>query len=297
MEFSKSVYIVITTHGYIPIDPFQLDTEFKTFEVPDGINILSVIAAPPGVVNTTCYRSIDKFTNIIAAGFEQMDDNQKEHIEELDVLAQAVDSIRQEIKREDAKLFRDYSKHYQIEVDKDITDMQHAADSRYGMSLYTPGSDMLNKRFEFNSEDSKGYWLNNKIQLFNLPNQDEDFDILEAIIEQNPSIDRDKFQLSLSSIIKILQDKGIVNIAIFDFSCSVIEDDLRLFNNREVRKLRRDYHRQKERFTPYGKKKPFSGGVTRRLNRRKNRKTIRRRHNMRTKRRRHTKRTHTTRRK
>jgi hypothetical protein len=298
MEFSKSVYIVITTHGYIPIDPFQLDTEFKTFEVPDDINILSVIAAPPGVVNTTCYRSIDKFTNIIAAGFEQMDDNQKEHIEELDILAQAVDSIRQEIKKEDAKLFRDYSKHYQIEVDKDIMDMQHAADSRYGMSLYTPGSDMLNKRFEFNIEDSKGYWLNNKIQLFNLPNQDEDFDILEAIIEQNPSINRDKFQLSLSSIIKLLQNKGIVNIAIFDFSCSVLEDDLKLINDREVRKLRRGYNRQKERFTPYGRKKPFSGGVTRRLNKRKNRRTIKRRKHMRrTKRRRHTKRTHMTSRK
>ena len=39
MEFSKSVYIIITTHGITQIDPFQRDTEFKTFEVPDDMNI------------------------------------------------------------------------------------------------------------------------------------------------------------------------------------------------------------------------------------------------------------------
>jgi len=276
MEFSKSVYIVITTHGYIPTDPFQLDTELKTFEVPDDTNILSVMAAPPGSINTTCYMSIDKFTNIISGGFENMNDNEKQDIEELDILAQVVDGIRQEIKTEDAKLFRDYTKNYQIEVDKEITDMQHASDNRYGMSLYTPGTYMLNKRFEFNIKDSVGYWLNNRIQLFNLPNQDEDFNILEAIIEQNPSINRDNFQVSLSSIIKILEGKGIVNIVIFDFSCSGIEDDSKVINDREVRNLRRaftigrrTYNRQEKRFTPYGRKTTFSGGFTRRIIRRK----------------------------
>jgi len=258
MQFSKSVYIIITTHGHTRFDPLQSETELKTFEVPDDMHILSVMASPPGVINTTCSRSLYKFNNIIASNFETMDDSIKEHIDELDILVPEVDRIRKIIKTEENKLERDYYKHYQDKIDKETVDMQHVWDSRYSMSVYGPGNDMLNKRFSFNRV-SNGLWLDNTIQLFNLPNIDEDFDIIQAMIDSNPDIDKNNFETNMSNIIDFLRGKGIKNITIFDFSCSVFMDEKNI-EAREIRRLRRTY--KKEHSHPYKKTSTFSGGVS-----------------------------------
>lgn len=44
--YSKSVYIIITIHGYIPVDPFSRVPELRTFEVPDSITGLNVMVSP-----------------------------------------------------------------------------------------------------------------------------------------------------------------------------------------------------------------------------------------------------------
>ena len=294
-NYSKSVYIIITTHGYIPVEPYSREPELRTFAVPDGMTILNVMASPPGSVNTKCYRSIQNFTQIIAAGFEQMNEQQKEHIDELDVFVPAVNTIRESLKKEDATLFKDYSKNYRIDITKDIKDMQHIVGSRYGMSIYSPSDYMLNKRFQiYSSESEGGHWLNNKIQLFNLPEIDEDMDLVQTIIDLNPDMDKDNIEISLESIIAILREKGIENMAIFDFSCSLIGEEENL-TDRTVRKVRQDYIKE-TRFHPYKKtnqiKSTLSGGIKRtrtRTRRRRHTQTRRRRHTQ-TRRRRQTRR-------
>jgi len=261
MELSNSVYVIITTHGLSQIDPFSSDRQLKTFEIPEGINILNIMASPIGVVNTICYKNLNAFASIISNGFENLSDEIKDNIGDISVLAPVVEDIQQKLKQEDKQVLR--NSYIRNESDPQLIDMQYTWDNRYNMDYHTSDNDMLNKRFSIDIKEEKVYWLDNKIQVFNLPNQDEDLDLLDAFIQENPSKFTEHISLNMNTIIDFLKSKGVINIVIFDFSCSTFNQDIGI-KERERRDLRRNFTKsntksRQERMHPYTRKKQLAG--------------------------------------
>jgi len=239
--FSKSVYIIITTHGRVSLDSFSFyEPEFNTFQIPEGINVINVMASPPGVVNEICYKRIDSLLHTISGGIEKAKFNESDLIK-LPLLTEIIKTITSELKRNDKLLLRESERKYKdlFKTDTKHQDLVHSLDKRFLMKSYTDGQYMLDKRFYYDTTEENLHWLDNRIQIFNLPDQDEDFNFLDKFTVNG----KEKGSVYLRNIIDFLHRKGVHNVVIFDLSCSDIDSDEGL-TPRGVRSLRR--------YKPYG---------------------------------------------
>jgi len=142
------------------------------------------------------------------------------------------------------------------------------------MKSYKSGDEILNKQFSYDSTENNIHWLDNKIQIFNLPEQNEEFNFLDFLHSLERFKDGTSGYVLMNMIIHYLKERGVENVVIFDFSCSKIVSQTPI-SNRGVRSLRR--------YMPYGggkkytyRKKIYRKKIYRKHTYRKKRRTTRR---------------------
>lgn len=240
-EFSKSVYIIITTHGCIGL---KSSSELRTFEVPEGINIINIMASPPGVLNTSSYISLQNAFETINGGIDISKSNGKD-LSEMPVLREVIGNINEDLKLKDREIntVQQTENKTRYKLDKRLLDLSHSWDTRFIMKSYKSGDEILNKQFSYDSTENNIHWLDNKIQIFNLPQQNEEFNFLDFLHSLERFKDGTSGYVLMNMIIHYLKERGVENVVIFDFSCSKIASQTPI-SNRGVRSLRR--------YMPYG---------------------------------------------
>jgi hypothetical protein len=249
MNFSKSVYVVISVHGSTQLDPFLTEPEIRTFTVPAGINVIDIMASPPGAINMVCHNSLKGLSNVISNAIETLDEDTKENLDNIEVLVPIVSDIKNKLKAHDLGLLNAYNTPSQGDTDiAQAQELQHTWDNRFNMGFYQAGDELLNKQYTYDKTDTHTHWLDNKIQVFNIPEQDEDFDVLEHFLVD--SISERYFIINKGNIINFLQENGVENVVFFDLSCSNFEDHEKL-SVRTARGVRREYHKETQKYRPH----------------------------------------------
>jgi hypothetical protein len=214
MEFPETLVLSMTLHGLIPVEN-ETVTEFT---VPDGMRIIKVSAVTPGVCNVTTPDEIEKANASIRKVFgspqlryEDIEPNLASLVQSLKTLeSNTTPSIRSQLKSKE---------------DLDMRNMLRYTDKGFSTVKYLPGKPMINK--EFGRSDGEGVESvdDYKITALNAVGQP---DLHSIIVSERPGAtmtrgstkSEEQYLLRLSTIVTFLQERGVKNILLFDFSCS-----------------------------------------------------------------------------
>jgi hypothetical protein len=235
-RFPKKVVLLITTHGCIPVKK-EMPT---TLDVPDDMKIIQITAAGLGEINNIYGVNVIKYADkireylnylLISKTKEDYLNTLKPltaHMKKLDETLM-VPEIKEKIKKnpnEDYGFDRNY---YYQKLDK----------SDYRVNIFNPGDKILNKTYNRAALDATNYdW---RINTLNVPGNP---DLLKWF---SPRVTRahSENEIKLSKVIKFLKIRGVKEVVIIDFSCSVFMDENnRYILNRDKRRLRYDLYRQ-----------------------------------------------------
>jgi len=234
----KTAVLVITTHGGVKVtlsSTSGLDT-IMTSE-PDDMDIVLLQTAACGVVNMVPPSKVVSYTKVVrdainASGFNEntTKSDMVEIVERIKSEIMGIDNLPATIAKEISSKTPGYAD------DPQTMDYHHHTNK-----FYTVYSDkyMIDKRFSRANELTKPGSRDWKVNL--LGTKDEDLmDTLNPNVSSlRKSNKRDELSvLYMRNIINELQKRGIKKLLIFDFTCSVIENDV---SDRGVRHTRRTF--------------------------------------------------------
>lgn len=226
MVFPETVIVSVTLHG--SIHP-ENDTPIPTFKVPEGMRIKKISAVAPGVCNVTSETQIAKINRSITSAFEN-----PVRYEDVDSkLPPLIESFKQLEKNEVIFILKDDSG----EKEKDF--VRHT-DIGYTVVDYLAGQPILQKRYSRSVGEGIDDANDFKINVLNVEGQPDLHSLLltgrsGATTTRASEIEESQYMVRLSSFVNLLQEKGVKNIVLFDFSCS----DFYQANPRKSRALRR----------------------------------------------------------
>ena len=233
MAFPETLVLSITVHGLMSVE----NGTVTTFTVPEGMRIKKISAVAPGVCNVTTEEEIIIATASIRKVFgspqlkyEEIDSKLTPLIESLKTLeSKTLPTVRSQLKGE---------------KDTDMSNFLLHTDKGFSTVEYLPGKTMINKEFGRYGEGIKSV-DDYKITALNAVGQP---DIHSIIVSERPGATMTRgstksegdYLLRLSTIVTFLQERGVKNILLFDFSCSEMTEGSPSF----IRKERRDLVKQ-----------------------------------------------------
>jgi hypothetical protein len=194
------------------------DGAVTTFTVPQGMRIIKVSAVTPGVCNvttgeeiTTANASIRKVFGSPQLTYEEVTSKLTPLIKTLKAIeSDTIPTIRSQLKSQE---------------DVDMRNMLRYTDKGFRVVQYESGKPMINK--EFGRSDGEGVESveDYKITALNAVGQPDLHSLIVsersgATMTRGSTKSEGEFLLRLSTIVTFLQERGVKNILLFDFSCS-----------------------------------------------------------------------------
>jgi len=234
MVFPETVVLSITVHGLMSIE----NGDVAEFTVPEGMRIIKVSAVAPGVCNVTTEEEITTANDSIYKVFGSPDLTYKDVVSKLTPLVQSLKKIESDT----IPTIRS-----QLKSEEDVSMSNFLLHTNKGFSIvnYESGDPIINK--EFGRSDGEGLKSveDYKITAVNAVGQP---DLHSIIVSERPgaTMTRDstksegQYLLRLSTIVTFLQERGVKNILLFDFSCSEMTEG----TERDIRNARRNLVKQ-----------------------------------------------------
>ena len=261
----KTAVLVITTHGGVKVEfssTIGLHPVMTT--EPDGMDIVLLQTAACGVVNMVPPSKVVSYTKVVrdainASGFNNntTKSDMVAMVERIKSEIMGIDNLPPTIAKEISSKTPGYAD------DPQTMDYHHHNNKFY--NIYSDKY-MIDKRFSRANELTKPGSRDWKVNL--LGTKDEDLmDTLNPNVSSlRKSSKRDELSvLYMRNIIKELQKRGITKLLIFDFTCSVIENDV---SDREARHTRRSFMQSTitpARKTRHVRKKKYGNKSSRRV--------------------------------
>jgi hypothetical protein len=230
MVFPETVVLSITLHGRMSVE----NGAVTTFTVPQGMRIIKVSAVTPGVCNVTTESEIEKANASIRKVFGSPQLRYEEIESKLASLVQSLKTLESDT----TATIRSQLKTQKDEV---MINMLRYTDKGFRVVQYESGKTMINK--EFGRSDGEGVESveDYKITALNAMGQpDLHSNIVSersgATMTRGSTKSEGEFLLRLSTIVTFLQERGVKNILLFDFSCSEMTEG----SERDIRNARRN---------------------------------------------------------
>lgn len=250
--------IQITTHGGIINEN---DVYPKKITIPNNMNLIYISAAAPGSCNMSNRVTMYNIKEFIINKLKGIN-------EKLNLLTpQVTEDTLNQIKIYFANIVKnfrdsDIKRHYnEILKQKNLDPLDqeyiNAFDRNYNITIYRSGQQIWNKVFSRSDDEESNYLdkpfdLDFKINLLISRDADrskdflDDIDITEDLMiplsSHVPDPDGTPDYMStttLEDLLRLLSSGDIKNVVIFDFTCSVFENNnQRITNSREIRQLR-----------------------------------------------------------
>jgi hypothetical protein len=210
------------------------DGTVSTFIVPDGMRIIKISAVAPGVCNVTTESEIEKANASIRKVFGSSDLKYEE-------IGPKLASLVQSLKTLESDTTPTIRSQLKGEKDTDMSNFLRHTDKGFSIVNYESGKTMINK--EFGRSDGEGVESvdDYKITALNAVGQPDMHSIIVserpgATMTRGSTKSEGQYLLRLSTIVTFLQEKGVKNIVLFDFSCSEMTEG----TERDIRNARRD---------------------------------------------------------
>jgi hypothetical protein len=235
MVFPETVIVSVTLHGSIhPED----DEPVSTFKVPEGMRIKKISAVAPGVCNVTSETQIAKINRSITSAFK----NPVQYEDVDSKLPPLIESFKQLEKNEVIAILKDT----ESTISKKEKEFIRHTDKGYTVVDYLAGQEILQKRYSRSEGEGIDDANDFKINLLNVEGQPDIHSLLltgrsGATTTRASEIEEGQYMVRLSSFVNLLQEKGVKNIVLFDFSCSDFYD----MDDRTSRRIRMDTKRRK----------------------------------------------------
>ena len=200
------------------------------------MRIKKISAVAPGVCNVTSESQIAKINRSILSAFKN-----PVLYEDVDSkLPPLIQSFKQLEKSEVVPILKD-TKSTISEKEKDFI---HHTDKGYSNREYLAGQEMIQKRYSRSVGEGTNDANDFKITALNVVGQP---DMLSLVISgrsgstttRASEIEEGQYMVRLSTFVEFLQEKGVKNIVLFDFSCSDFPD-LKPREGRYWRKIARE---------------------------------------------------------
>ena len=228
MVFPETVVLSITVHGLMSVE----NGAVAEFTVPDGMRIIKISAVAPGVCNVTTESEIEKANASIRKVFgspqlryEDIEPNLASLVQSLKTLeSDTTPTIRSQLKGE---------------KDTDMSNFLRHTDKGFSIVNYESGKTMINKEFGRSDGEELESVDDYKITALNVVGQP---DLHSIIVSERPGAtmtrgstkSEEQYLLRLSTIVTFLQERGVKNILLFDFSCSEMTEG----TERDIRNAR-----------------------------------------------------------
>jgi len=194
-----------------------------TFTVPQGMRIIKVSAVTPGVCNVTTEEeikianaSIRKVLGSPQLTYEEVASKLTPLIKTLKAIeSDTIPTIRSQLKSQE---------------DVDMRNMLRYTDKGFRVVQYESGKPIINK--EFGRSDGEGVESveDYKITALNAVGQPDLHSLIVsersgATMTRGSTKSEGEFLLRLSTIVTFLQERGVKNLVLFDFSCSELSEE------------------------------------------------------------------------
>ena len=230
MEFPETVVLSITVHGLMSVE----NGDVTEFTVPEGMRIIKVSAVAPGVCNVTTEEEITTANASIRKVFGSPDLTYKDVVSKLAPLVQSLKTLESDT----TPTIRS-----QLKTQKDVDMSNFLLHTNKGFSIvnYESGDPIINKEFGRSDGEGLDSVEDYKITALNAVGQPDLHSIIvsgrSGATDTRGSIKSEgEFLLRLSTIVTFLQERGVKNILLFDFSCSEMTEG----TERDIRNARRN---------------------------------------------------------
>lgn len=192
--------VAVTTHGEILLAD---DGKPVTFRLPPGMTLTKVSMAVPGVCNITDDRDLEIIVKRIIELWKAPRNRNDWRVQ---TGRQVIAEFQKSIKK-------------QVEADRTPENTDYAAFVHQSRKIppvvtYNPGDEVINKEFSRSAAEDKAVY-DYKVLALNLPNYP---DLMANLLGR-----RGAGEILLMDVVQILQQRGINNITMFDFSCSIMD--------------------------------------------------------------------------
>jgi hypothetical protein len=202
------------------------------FTVPDGMRIIKISAVAPGVCNVTTESEIEKANASIRKVFGSPQLTYKDVVSKLTPLVQSLKTLESDT----TPTIRSQLKG---EKDTDMSNFLRHTNKGFSIVHYESGKPMINK--EFGRSDGEGLKSveDYKITALNAVGEPDLHSIIVsersgATMTRATTKSEEQYLLRLSTIVTFLQERGVKNIVLFDFSCSEMTEG----TERDIRNAR-----------------------------------------------------------
>ena len=227
MVFPETVVLSITVHGLMSVE----NGTVPKFTVPEGMRIKKISAVAPGVCNVTTEEEIKIATDSIRKVFGSPDLTYEEIDSKLTPLIESLKTL-------ESKTLPTVRSQLKGEKDTDMSNFLRHTDKGFSTVEYLPGKPMINK--EFGRSDGEGIETvdDYKITALNAVGQPDIHSIIVsgrpgATMTRGSTKSEGDYLLRLSTIVTFLQERGVKNILLFDFSCSEMTEGSPSFIRKE----------------------------------------------------------------
>ena len=232
INFPKKILLSITTHGVLKTWKSERGYVADTFKIPEGITLFKINVSSLGECNFMTAESVRDFTKIvkryepyiIRSRLNKSDKKltkkklkyisstikTKEQEEEIKDLQDEVTDFFKQIRKGEKLNDTD------LERFKLLSSYVDAYDRSYKVSIFTSGEETTNKTYSrTNIEATKTDWV---IKALNMKGQP---DLLAYLFTQTRG---GRSEITLQDLVDFLKSKGVEEIFLVDFSCSVFQD-------------------------------------------------------------------------
>jgi hypothetical protein len=248
----KTAVLVITTHGKMEVYASKTGILQPVLTPkPINMNVVLLQAAACGVVNIVEPNQLESYVKVINDTVEASEFNDNTTNEEMMQIAESIRTKLMQIDNEAEEVAQEvYSMNPNYVDDTEVMDYHYHNNKFY--NIYN-NRFIIDKRFLRANELTNPLSKDWKINLLS----ENDEDLMETM-KRNVSSLRNSSQrkknsvLYMSEIIQELQKRGILNVLIFDFTCSVIYNAV---TPRDIRHVRRSFMNRTKKATPKAKAK------------------------------------------
>ena len=231
IKFPETVVLSITLHGQMSVK----NGAVGEFTVPKDMRIIKVSAVAPGVCNVTTEEGI----TIANASIRKVSGSPELKYEEI---GPKLTPLVQSLKKIESDTIPTIRSQLKTQKDEDMSNFLLHTNKGFSIVNYESGKTMINK--EFGRSDGEGLKSvdDYKIIAVNVEGQPDLHSIIVsgrygATDTRGSKKSEGEFLLRLSTIVTFLQERGVKNLVLFDFSCSELVEE----SGRELSKTEKRY--------------------------------------------------------
>ena len=219
--FPETLVLSITLHGSMTTDDFMIEE----FTIPSDMHVVKISAVAPGI----CNLMVEDDANVINSDIYRYYNSPALTLGNVErTLTDVIERLRQ---LETVNTIRQYP-------GAEASDYYRGIDTGFSVVKYDGTKPMIDKIFERSSKEGMSSINDYKITIINSPGRPDLFKLISkghVGIETRASSQGELPTVTLSELVYYLRNKGVMNLVIFDFSCSQLDID-----KRGERRLRRD---------------------------------------------------------